>query len=263
MTVVRKRLHYLGYFLFSDVEKSYFSKPCLCPAGLGGQGKGGPSRDKDQEGSCGGFRAHSFISLLSGITALPCLFSRVSKQLLLFCSVFWLLTWFTTQTNSETWKSWFPTYLLPKHNTFCEFLVNPYFGSKLCKCPHGPSHSLSFFTDDRHCVGCPAPCLCLGRALHTLPRARDPPLAFKKKKLFIYLVVPGLSCSTWALQLRLQGSLVAARGFLNCGMQTLSCGIHVGSSSLFRDRTQAPCIGTAESYPLRHQGSPSSCFLCA
>ena len=30
----------------------------------------------------------------------------------------------------------------------------------------------------------------------------------------------------------------------------------VGSSSLTRDRTQAPCIGTAESQPLDHQGSP-------
>ena len=31
---------------------------------------------------------------------------------------------------------------------------------------------------------------------------------------------------------------------------------HVGSSSLTRDRTQAPSIGSAESYPLDHQGSP-------
>ena len=34
--------------------------------------------------------------------------------------------------------------------------------------------------------------------------------------------------------------LVAARGLLSCGM-------HVGSSSLSRDRTRAPCIGSAES----------------
>ena len=43
--------------------------------------------------------------------------------------------------------------------------------------------------------------------------------------------------------------LVAAGGFL-------SCGLHVGSSSPARDRTWAPCIGSVESYPLRHQGSP-------
>ena len=43
--------------------------------------------------------------------------------------------------------------------------------------------------------------------------------------------------------------LVAARGLRSCGMQTPSCGTHVGSSSLTRDRTQAPCIGSvAESY---------------
>ena len=50
--------------------------------------------------------------------------------------------------------------------------------------------------------------------------------------------------------------LVAARRLLSCGMRTLSCSMHVGSSSLIRDRTRAPCIGSAESYPLHHQGSP-------
>ena len=49
-----------------------------------------------------------------------------------------------------------------------------------------------------------------------------------------------LSCSPWA-------PLVAAGGLLNCGMRTLSCGMHVGSISLARDRTWAPCIGSAES----------------
>ena len=33
---------------------------------------------------------------------------------------------------------------------------------------------------------------------------------------------------------------------------------HLSSNSLTRNRTQAPCIGTAESQPLDHQGSPSS-----
>ena len=37
--------------------------------------------------------------------------------------------------------------------------------------------------------------------------------------------------------------------------------MHVGSSSLTRDRTQAVCIGSMESYPLHHQGSPLSVFL--
>ena len=43
----------------------------------------------------------------------------------------------------------------------------------------------------------------------------------KKKGVFIYLAVPGFSCSIW---LR-----------------------HVGSSSLIRDQTWAPCIGRMES----------------
>ena len=51
--------------------------------------------------------------------------------------------------------------------------------------------------------------------------------------------------------------LVAAGRLLSCGLRTLSCGMHVGSSSLTRARTRAPCIGSTESYPLRHQGSPS------
>ena len=54
------------------------------------------------------------------------------------------------------------------------------------------------------------------------------------KYLFIYLVAPGLSC----------------------GLQTLSCGMRVGSSSLTPDRTWTPCVGSAESHPLHHQGSP-------
>ena len=41
----------------------------------------------------------------------------------------------------------------------------------------------------------------------------------------------------------------------------LSCGMHVGSSSLIRGRTRVPCIESAESYPLRHQGSPIVPFL--
>ena len=55
-------------------------------------------------------------------------------------------------------------------------------------------------------------------------------------------------------------SFLAVPGF-SCGMRTLSCGMHVGSSSLTRGRTWAPCTGSVESYPLDHQGSPLSDFL--
>ena len=48
---------------------------------------------------------------------------------------------------------------------------------------------------------------------------------------------------------------LASCGIFSCGMRTLSCGMHAGSSSLTRDRTQAPSIGSSESYPLDHQGS--------
>ena len=44
--------------------------------------------------------------------------------------------------------------------------------------------------------------------------------------------------------------------FLFLAAPGLSCGMHAGSSSLTRDRTWAPCIGSAESYPLDHQGYP-------
>ena len=50
---------------------------------------------------------------------------------------------------------------------------------------------------------------------------------------------------------------MAALG-LSCGMQTLSCGMHAGSSSPTRGQTRAPCIGSVESYPLDHQGSPGN-----
>ena len=39
--------------------------------------------------------------------------------------------------------------------------------------------------------------------------------------------------------------------------------MHVGSSSPTRDRTRALCIGSSESYPLGHQGSPTSTLLCS
>ena len=64
---------------------------------------------------------------------------------------------------------------------------------------------------------------------------------FFKKNIYLFiwlcqvLVASGIfSCSMWDLQLR-----------------------HVGSSSLTRDQTWAPCIGSTESQLLDHQGSPS------
>ena len=47
---------------------------------------------------------------------------------------------------------------------------------------------------------------------------------------------------------------LAALG-LRCGMQDLQLW-QVGSSSLTRDRTQAPCLGSRESQLLDHQESP-------
>ena len=41
----------------------------------------------------------------------------------------------------------------------------------------------------------------------------------------------------------------------------LSCGLHVGSSSLTREWTWARCTGSTESYPLDHQGSPQNGHL--
>ena len=69
---------------------------------------------------------------------------------------------------------------------------------------------------------------------------------FSSSSFFFFLPAPGRSCGMWDL---------------HCGMRALSCSMHVGSSSLARDRTQAPCIGSTESYPLDHQGSPMTAFF--
>ena len=49
---------------------------------------------------------------------------------------------------------------------------------------------------------------------------------------------------------------------LSCSMRTIKLW-HVGSSSLTRDGTWAPCIRSKESYPLDHQGSPCQFFNTA
>ena len=65
----------------------------------------------------------------------------------------------------------------------------------------------------------------------------------KKKYLFLFVCLAGQV-------------LVAAHGIFSCAMQTLEL-CHVGSRSLTRDQTWAPCIERAESPPLDHQESPS------
>ena len=54
----------------------------------------------------------------------------------------------------------------------------------------------------------------------------------------IFLCVGDIYLFIWLCRV-----LVAAGRLLSHGMQTLSCSMHVGSSSLSRDRTWAPCIG--------------------
>ena len=85
---------------------------------------------------------------------------------------------------------------------------------------------------------------------------------FLKNIYLFILALPVLSCCMQDLHCSMWDLLVVACGFLSCGTWALSWGMHAGSSSLTRDWTQAPCIGSAECYPLDHQGSPpSSVFL--
>ena len=53
--------------------------------------------------------------------------------------------------------------------------------------------------------------------------------------------------------------LTAAHGIFRGSTQTLSCS--VGSSSLTRDQTSAPFIGSAQSKPQNHQGRPGPKIL--
>ena len=57
----------------------------------------------------------------------------------------------------------------------------------------------------------------------------------------------------------LHGVLVVACRIFSCNMRTQVR--HVGSSSLTRDQTCAPCIGSSESQPLDQQGRPYLAFL--
>ena len=81
---------------------------------------------------------------------------------------------------------------------------------------------------------------CLQGFTYTLPRF---PSLFSRQILlilFFFLASPGISCVTQDLSLRHANSLLQP----------------VGSSSLIRDRSQAPCVGSVKSQPLGHQGCP-------
>ena len=73
--------------------------------------------------------------------------------------------------------------------------------------------------------------------------------------LFICLTLLGLSCSTWNFLSSLQQ---VESFFFSCGMGDLLVETYgMGSSSLTRDGTQAPCMGRGwRGWPLDHQGSP-------
>ena len=72
---------------------------------------------------------------------------------------------------------------------------------------------------------------------------------YLKKYLFIWL--RQVLVAAHGIFVAPRGIFIAVCGIFSCGMQDL-----VGSSSLTGARTRAPCIGSAESYPLDHQGSP-------
>ena len=84
--------------------------------------------------------------------------------------------------------------------------------------------------------------------------SQSPPLAPPKSQvaifyLFIYLFIYFHHARS---SLRHADFLVVACRLLVAACGLLSCGMHVGSSSLTREQTRAPCIGSAESYPLYH-----------
>ena len=83
----------------------------------------------------------------------------------------------------------------------------------------------------RACTGLAPPTLCL-LGPHLVQLSAAPSLQLKSVflKIYIYLYLININPTLLGL---------------SCGMQTLSCS-GVGSSSLTRDQTQAPCIGSAE-----------------
>ena len=71
--------------------------------------------------------------------------------------------------------------------------------------------------------------------------------------LFIFKIFIYLFWLCWVLVVA-RGTFLVACLAAACGL--LSCSMHVGSSFSTRDRTWAPCIGSMESHPLDHEGSP-------
>ena len=76
--------------------------------------------------------------------------------------------------------------------------------------------------------------------------------------LFIYLAAVGLNCSLQDLHCPMQDAFFGGRG--QHENSQLHCVIF---SSLVRDETQTPCIGSSESQPLDHQGSPQRQVISA
>ena len=71
--------------------------------------------------------------------------------------------------------------------------------------------------------------------------------------MFIYLAALGLSCTTWALR-----SSLRREGSFSCGLWTLSWDIR--DLVPWPGIEPRPLIGSLESYPLDHWGSPY--YLC-
>ena len=137
--------------------------------------------------------------------------------------------------------------------------------------PYYFSQMLHQFTSSQQCIRVPfSPHPCQHVICHLFDDSHF--FSFLKKIFiyFIYLTAPGLSfgtrdlccclqdlrCSVWDLQLWHAGSFSCGMGDLfSCSMQDLQLR-RVGSCSLTRDQTLAPCIGSVECQPLDHQGSP-------
>ena len=94
--------------------------------------------------------------------------------------------------------------------------------------------------------------------VHAAPSSR----VWVEVLLFIFLNISFFLSFFWLRRVLVAAHriFVSAWGIFSCSMWTLSYDMHAGSSSLTRDRTRAPCIGSVESYPLDHQGSSLPIF---
>ena len=111
----------------------------------------------------------------------------------------------------------------------------------------------------------------VGRFLTTVPPGKSLDLFFCELPVQVFCLVIIRLSFTFFFLIFTYLFIQAAPG-LSCGTQELCCGMqtsqlqhvvsqlqHAGSSSLTRDQTRVPYIGSAESYPLDHQGSPMHC----